>query len=138
MLVLVTDLTERHPQPPFTADLDVVMGDAVDERDQAAADLQAKGECIIGGGAAPTFRIVPAAAAAEPVPTLIEREADPRTPGRTAYRISGERNAVAAAIVRLMIDRAVSVSEFTTAKPLGDGRYGALGYTIARHARAVA
>jgi len=58
---------------------------------------------------------------------LIEFQDDPRTPGRTAYRITGRsRDEVAAEVTALQFGEDVVASEFEYSRP--EGRWVALGY----------
>jgi hypothetical protein len=58
MRVHVTDLSDRSPAEPLTADLATVCGDDMDCLAEVAEVLARDGECMIGGGAAPAHRIV--------------------------------------------------------------------------------
>lgn len=72
-------------------------------------------------------------------PATIEAQPDPRTPGRTAYRITSlySPTAVQQAVAEIMNGDDVARAEFTHVKrlPIERGRpqcWGALGYVIAR------
>jgi hypothetical protein len=57
MRVHVTDLSEQNPAAPFTEELATICGDDADCCAEVAELLARDGECVIGGGAAPAYRI---------------------------------------------------------------------------------
>lgn len=71
-------------------------------------------------------------------PATVEAQADPRTPGRTAYRVTSlySPEAVQRAVAELMDGEGVRRAEFTRVQRLPatvgcPQCWGALGYTIA-------
>lgn len=78
-------------------------------------------------------------------PALVESQDDPRTPGRTAYRISSlySPGAVQHAVAELMGGDAVACAQFTRVQRIPAKRgcpqcWGALGYVIVRQPAAIA
>lgn len=79
-------------------------------------------------------------------PATIEAEADPRTPGRVAYRVTSLYSpaAVQRAVAELMNADDVALAEFTHVKRVPSGghlsfpHFEALGYVVARQPAAVA
>jgi len=76
-----------------------------------------------------------------PAPATIESEADPRTPGRTAYRITSlySPGAVQNAVADLMGGPDVARAEFTTVRRMPAERgcpacWMALGYVVVEQA----